>query len=176
MDKEKFTINFNENYPRLCRVLRYMLGDLSLAQDIAQETLLRFYQQNNQDLSTVEIRAWLFRVAHNLALNEIAKRQTKIKFFDRVASFFKPKPLDPQKNLENQEQAKELADLLKLLPEDQRLTLLLREQEEMSYQEIAKVLNVSESKVKVDIFRARNTLRAKWQISQKSKQKSKQVK
>ena len=53
-------------------------------------------------------------------------------------------------------------DLLQSLPEYQRAALLLREQSEMSYREIARVLDVSESKVKVDIFRARSALRSKW--------------
>ena len=78
--------------------------------------------------------------------------------------------------METTEQAKELTSLLKLLPEDQRLAILLREQEDMSYQEIATILGVSESKVKVDIFRARTTLRAKWQTLEKVQAKNKQVK
>jgi RNA polymerase sigma-70 factor (ECF subfamily) len=52
--------------------------------------------------------------------------------------------------------------MLKNLPEQQRAALLLREQEELSYTEIARVLGVSESKVKVDVFRARTALRERW--------------
>ena len=51
------------------------------------------------------------------------------------------------------------------MTEAQRVALLLREQEGMSYLEIARVLNVSESKVKVDIFRARVRLRERWHQS-----------
>jgi RNA polymerase sigma-70 factor (ECF subfamily) len=52
--------------------------------------------------------------------------------------------------------------MLHTLPEDQRVALLLREQEQLSYREISQVMNVSESKVKVDIFRARASLREGW--------------
>jgi RNA polymerase sigma-70 factor (ECF subfamily) len=52
--------------------------------------------------------------------------------------------------------------MLQTLPEDQRTALLLREQEQLSYREIGQVLNISESKVKVDIFRARTALRERW--------------
>jgi len=51
-----------------------------------------------------------------------------------------------------------LYQLLADLPEHQRAALLLREVEEMSYQEIAQVLNISESKVKIDIHRGRLAL------------------
>ena len=47
-------------------------------------------------------------------------------------------------------------------PEHQRAVLLLREQEDMSYRQIARVLDISEAKVKVDLFRARTAARARW--------------
>jgi RNA polymerase sigma factor (sigma-70 family) len=53
-------------------------------------------------------------------------------------------------------------EMLQTLPEDQRTALLLREQEQLSYREIGEVMKVSESKVKVDIFRARASLRERW--------------
>ena len=53
-------------------------------------------------------------------------------------------------------------ELLDQLPEHQRSALLLREQEEMTYREIALILNISESKVKIDIYRGRRALRALW--------------
>ena len=55
-----------------------------------------------------------------------------------------------------------MLDMLHTLPEDQRTALLLREQEQLSYREIGEVMKVSESKVKVDIFRARASLRERW--------------
>ena len=55
-----------------------------------------------------------------------------------------------------------MLEMLQTLPEDQRTALLLREQEQLSYREIGQVLNISESKVKVDNFRARASLRERW--------------
>jgi RNA polymerase sigma-70 factor (ECF subfamily) len=52
--------------------------------------------------------------------------------------------------------------MLQTLPEDQRTALLLREQEQLRYKEIGSVLNISESKVKVVIVRARAALRERW--------------
>jgi RNA polymerase sigma-70 factor (ECF subfamily) len=68
----------------------------------------------------------------------------------------------PEEEFEMAERKGLVADMLKTLPEQQRAALLLREQEELSYGEIARVLGISESKVKVDLFRARTALRERW--------------
>ena len=132
---------------------------------------MQLYRTGLKSFPEGEARFWLYRVARNRALNELSKGQTRQRLFDRVAEAFRtgrPKMLNPEQELEQAERQQMLLVMLKRLPEGQRAALLLREQEEMSYREIAEVLNVSESKVKVDIFRARETLRDHWQRAQKS--------
>ena len=115
-----------------------------------------------------EARFWLFRVARNFALNELNRRNTRQRLVGKVLDAFRVEMPSPAEHLEATEQKELILSLLKHLPEHQRAALLLREQEEMSYGEIARVLNVSESKVKVDIFRARTTLRERWQRAQQA--------
>jgi len=74
----------------------------------------------------------------------------------------RPRARNPEQEYETQERKNLVLEMLQTLPEDQRTALLLREQEQLSYREIGQVLNVSESKVKVDIFRARASLRERW--------------
>src|ERR687893_564994 len=105
---------------------------------------------------------WRFRVARNLALNELNRRQTRHRLFDRVVNAFRAHVPGPEEEFEMAERRERVLEMLALLPEHQRAALLLREQEEMSYREIAEVLGVSEAKVKVDVFRARTSLREKW--------------
>jgi RNA polymerase sigma-70 factor (ECF subfamily) len=160
-DDEDFTTIFQANYAGLCRFLECMTGGREgLAQDIAQESFMRLYKLGPETLPAAEARFWLYRVARNLALNELSRRETRMRLMSRVRHLFRSHEPDPAESLERQEQTRILLGLLKSLPEHQRAALLLREQEEMSYREIAHVLNVSESKVKVDIFRARSKLRA----------------
>ncbi|MBD0372596.1 MAG: RNA polymerase sigma factor [Pyrinomonadaceae bacterium] len=160
-ETEDFTAVFQANYAGLCRFLECMMGGrVAVVQDIAQESFMRLYKLGPGALPLGEARFWLFRVARNLALNEISRRETRTRFLARVRELFRQQQPDPAKNLELEEQKQLLLALLKSLPEHQRAALLLREQEEMSYREIARVLNISESKVKVDIFRARSRLRA----------------
>jgi RNA polymerase sigma-70 factor (ECF subfamily) len=162
-DNEEFTMIFNEHYPGLCRFLECLLGGRTdVAQEIAQESFLRLYRLEGDALPTAEARFWLYRVARNLALNELSRKQTHHKFFGRVSDLFRRRTQDPEENLEQVERQQIVLRMLKTLPEAQRAALLLREQEELSYREIAEVLNVSESKVKVDIFRARSAMRERW--------------
>jgi RNA polymerase sigma-70 factor (ECF subfamily) len=74
----------------------------------------------------------------------------------------RPRARNPEQEYETQERKNLVLEMLQTLPEDQRTALLLREQEQLSYREIGQVLNISESKVKVDIFRARASLRERW--------------
>jgi RNA polymerase sigma-70 factor (ECF subfamily) len=168
-DNEEFAMIFNEVYPNLRRFIECLLGGDTAAQDVAQESFLRLHSADG--VPTEEARFWLFRVARNLALNELSKRQTRTKLMEKVADVFRKREPDPEEALQQTERRRILFELLKSLPEAQRAALLLREQEEMSYGEIARVLNVSESKVKVDIFRARNNLRAQWEKLQSASQR-----
>ena len=158
-DDEEFAEIFHELYPKLCRFLECFAGSHSLAQDIAQESFLRFYRLGAEAVPPAEARFWLFRVARNLALNELDKTRRRAGLFRIVHDLFGGKPKDPEAELLLNEEKREIIELLGTLPEAQRASLVLREQEGMSYAEIASVLHVTESKVKVDIFRARSRLR-----------------
>jgi RNA polymerase sigma-70 factor (ECF subfamily) len=166
----EFAEIFNEFYPSLCRFLECLLGGASgAAQDIAQESFMQLYRAGVERIARDEVRFWLFRVARNFALNELNKRSTRQRLLGRVVDALRAgTPPSQAEQLEAAERKELILSLLKHLPEHQRAALLLREQEEMSYGEIARVLNVSEGKVKVDIFRARTTLRARWQRAQQA--------
>jgi RNA polymerase sigma-70 factor (ECF subfamily) len=165
---DKFVTVFDEVYANLCRFLECLLGNHSAAQDIAQESFLRLHRFGIGRMPADEARFWLFRVARNLALNELEKGRTRIKFIGKVTEIFHAPAPNPEEVVGQLERTEKLFALLGALPEHQRAALLLREQEEMSYSEIAEVLKVSESKVKSDICRARTALREKWNEVQKN--------
>ncbi|HKC63160.1 MAG TPA: sigma-70 family RNA polymerase sigma factor [Pyrinomonadaceae bacterium] len=162
-DNEEFTMIFNEHYPGLCRFLECMMsGRRDVAQEIVQECFMRLYLMDENELPVTQARFWLYRVARNLALNELSRRQTHHRLSTRISELFRRRTPDPEENLEHEERGRIVLEMLKRLPEQQRAALLLREQEEMSYREIAEVLKITESKVKVDIFRARSAMRSLW--------------
>ncbi len=162
LNSENIATVFQENYPSLCRFLESIVGRGNLAADIAQESFVRLCQTDFGEISTSEIRFWLFRVARNLALNEINRVKIQRGLLNRFADFFIKHEPTPDELLLKKERRTIIREAIDLLPEYQRSTLLLREQEEMSYREIALVLNVSEAKIKIDIFRARQAVREKW--------------
>jgi RNA polymerase sigma-70 factor (ECF subfamily) len=137
-------------------------GRAPLAQDLAQESFLQLHRTAWGTLPAGEARFWLYRVARNMAINEFRKSNTRYRLFDRVVEAMRPRARNPEQEYEVQERNAMVLEMLQTLPEDQRAALLLREQEQLSYREIGRVLNVSESKVKVDIFRARASLRERW--------------
>lgn len=160
---EEFTFLFNEHYASVCRFLEGMTGEgRSVAQELAQECFLRLYRTPDDYLSVGEVKFWLFRVARNLALNEIKRRNGRQRLFEKVIEVFRPVQTSPEEECERGEATALVSRMLRSLPEHQRAILLLREREELTYAEIAKTLGISESKVKVNIFRARQALRVKW--------------
>ncbi|HEX6283398.1 MAG TPA: sigma-70 family RNA polymerase sigma factor [Pyrinomonadaceae bacterium] len=160
---DEFTMLFQDFYPSLCRFLECLLGGRApLAQDLAQESFLQLHRTAWGTLPVAEARFWLYRVARNLAINEFRKSHTRYRLFDRVVEAMRPASRTPEQEYETRERKELVLEMLQALPEDQRAALLLREQEQLSYREIGEVLNISESKVKVDIFRARATLRERW--------------
>ena len=160
---DEFTMLFQDFYPSLCRFLECLLGGrVALAQDLAQESFLQLHRTAWGTLPANEARFWLYRVARNLAINEFRRTNTRHKLFDRVVEVMRPRSRTPEEEYETQERTELVLAMLDSLPEDQKVALLLREQEQLSYREISEVLNVSESKVKVDIFRARSALRESW--------------
>lgn len=166
-EDEEFSQFFDAHFPRLHRFLDGLLGrGRGLAEEVAQESFMRLYHAGLDSMPRDEARFWLFRVARNLALNELEKGRTRRRLLDRIVGTFASHAANPEREYEAIERAGVVLEMLKSLPELQRAALLLREQEGMSYREIAGVLGVSEGKVKVDVFRARSSLRAGWEKTQ----------
>lgn len=163
-EDEEFSQFFKEHFPSLRRFLECLLGaGRGNAEELAQEAFTKLYHIGFASFPPGEARFWLFRVARNLALNELNKGQTRRRLFGIIVESFKPASSNPERDYEIGERREILEKLLGTLPEAQRSALLLREHEGMSYIEISRVLGVTESKVKVDIHRARTSLRASWE-------------
>ena len=149
--------NFGELYERYARdVYRfavYLSGDPALAQDIAAETFVRAYTAD-VPIRVATVKAYLFTIARNLHLHHL-RRASKQQGLDEAM-------LDPAVDLQlAAEQKAELRTVLQdmqTLPEADRAALLMRAEEGMTYEEIARSLGLSLVAVKVKIHRARQTL------------------
>jgi RNA polymerase sigma-70 factor, ECF subfamily len=145
------------------RVFRYVLGSLrdrDAAQTLAQECFLRAYRSRDRFRGESSISTWLMQIAVNLVRDEVRSRRWK---FWRAAAPDQPAMPDHAAGPERVLLARERVDAVwraaSRLPEQQRTVFLLRFVEEMELLEIAAAAGMSESAVKVQLYRAIRTVR-----------------
>ena len=159
---DEFTRLFNEVYPGLCRYLERLLGGSGGAPETAQEALLRLHRLGTGRIAPGEERFWVYRVATRLALNELRRSRLRERFAGLLGTLVgTPASADerPDERLERSERDGQVRAALDGLPARQRALLLLREFEELSYADLARLLGASLAKIKTDLFRARRALR-----------------
>lgn len=151
---------YRDHYTPLLRYLERMCGSPELAEELVQETFIKAYIGLLTFRGECSITTWLFRIARNLYLNSLRRPSpSSIKTDQLLAIPDNGKSQDPAYQADLREQRNQISLLLAQLPERQRSVLLLRDVEGLSYLEIAGILDISLSAVKVSLFRARNSFR-----------------
>lgn len=141
----------NAIYAFACR----MLGDPQEAEDVAQETFLRLYQTSKRYQPDASLRAYLLRITKNICIDHFRKKRPEL--MDEL-----PDPTTqqtPQDLLEGAITLDYLEKAIDRLPVNQRTALLLRHTEQLSYNRIAEVMDVSVAAVESLLVRARRTLK-----------------
>ena len=137
------------------------------AEDVAQEVFIQVYRSIDQFKGDARLSTWIYRITTTKALDHIRSRKRK-KRFAFITSLFGPndelvhEPVDfhhPGVALDRKEQAALLFRMIDQLPENQKVAFTLHKTEELSYQEIADVMQLSVSAVESLLFRARQNLR-----------------
>jgi RNA polymerase sigma factor (sigma-70 family) len=145
---------FDELYRRYARRLSAygarLLGDASAGEDVAQIALLRAYQALGRGTEPAQVRAWLFRIAHNAALEILSRRR------DLVELKEEHHPRDDSQEAVAARGA--LVSALTALPDRQRSAYLLREIRGLRISEIAEQLDLTQQQVEQALFAARNRL------------------
>jgi RNA polymerase sigma-70 factor, ECF subfamily len=143
-----------------------LTGNDAQAQDIAQETFIRAFENYSHLSESPAAGGWLKTVATNLSINHINRYRRRWHFFsdlrakddeDAPEVEFEA-PDDVLANLDAEQRAQLIEAALKSLPDHQRVPLVLYHFEEQSYDQIATLLNVSLAKIKTDIRRGRAAL------------------
>jgi RNA polymerase sigma-70 factor, ECF subfamily len=147
------------------------LRDPTEAEDLAQNVFVQVYKSADRYRIAAKFSTWLFTIARNLCLNEIRRRSrhpaesldaTHPDQNDQPLHQFEDKKTSgPTESLLHGELEQKVEEALAELPENQRAAILLCRQEELSYEEIAKVLGCSLSATKSLIHRGRETLKEK---------------
>jgi RNA polymerase sigma-70 factor (ECF subfamily) len=161
-----------DNYKRPVMNLAYrMLRDATEAEDLAQVVFVQVFKSAHRYQVSSKFSTWLFTIARNLCLNEIRRRSRHPvdsmdtphpEHEDQPAQQFEDKKAaSPPERLLHGELEEKIDEALAELPENQRLAILFCRQEELSYEEIARVLGCSVSATKSLIHRGRETLKQK---------------
>ncbi|MFH0877579.1 MAG: sigma-70 family RNA polymerase sigma factor [Candidatus Omnitrophota bacterium] len=143
-----------------------LTADAEEAQDIAQEVFVRLHQFRERYRTTGKFSTWLFAIAHHLSISRLRKKKWTVLWPrkeqepEAYVEFQSPDPSPDQIASQN-----ELSDFLKQsiqsLPFLQREALILREYQNLDYDQISKILNKSLGTVKTLIHRARMNLKTK---------------
>lgn len=142
-----------------------MLGSPNEAEDIAQQVFVRVWRSASRYEPQARFKTWLFTITRNLVFNEVRRRTRKpaVSMEEREEEFQQvavdqrtPSPDDSVLQAEL-EQAIDAA--IAQLPEKQKMAVILRRYEEMPYEEIARVLEMTVPAVKSLLFRARVQLK-----------------
>jgi RNA polymerase sigma-70 factor (ECF subfamily) len=148
-----------------------MLRDPNEAEDIAQNVFVQVCRSADRYEVTARFSTWLFTIARNLTLNELRRRSrhpAESMDVPHVAHEAEParqfedfRTSSPPEELLRSELEAKVEAAIGELPENQRLALLLCRQDDLSYEEMAKVLGCSVSATKSLIHRGRETIKAK---------------
>ena len=133
------------------------------AEDVVQETMMKVWNRRDQWDQIESIEAFCLTICRNLSLDKVRRMDNQTQSLDAA---YDPKDQGVASNPEEQaiqsDRVRLVRQMINLLPEKQRSCMQLRDMEGKSYKDIATILDITEEQVKVNIFRARQTIREKF--------------
>jgi RNA polymerase sigma-70 factor (ECF subfamily) len=142
---------------RLVNVINRMLNNQNEAEDLVQETFLRVWTHRQDYDFSYCLSTWIYTIALNLAKNELRKHR-KFKFFNLGEMTEKGLEL-PDPKMGPSALGHMLQQAITTLPPKYKTAFLLRDVEQMSYEEVAQILGVPLGTVKSRVNRARAVLK-----------------
>ncbi|HEY2342635.1 MAG TPA: sigma-70 family RNA polymerase sigma factor [Chthoniobacteraceae bacterium] len=169
-DTEAFRELIEVHQYRIIGTISKMLGDESEAEDLAQQVFVRVWKSAARYEPTAKFTTWLYTITRNLVFNELRRRRR------HVAQPLNETPSDddrpslqiadataksPDTSMLDAEMQAAIQAAIDELPETQRMAVILRRYDEVSYEEMGEILGLSVPAVKSVLFRARTELREK---------------
>lgn len=143
--------------PLYATILR-MTKEPQLAQDLVQEAFIKVYEQLGRYEASGSFQSWLYRVAINHCLDELRKKRYQIKQ-EPIQETQSIEQAHPEVIYLKKERQRQLEELLSRLPEQERMIVLLRYNNELSYEEISHLLKISLGDVRNKLHRAKKKMR-----------------
>ena len=146
---------------KLFRLALRLTFDRAEAEDVVQDTMIRVWNKREEWTQFGSIEAYCLTVAKNLAIDRSQKKEAQnVELTPEMEE--ESEISGPYDQLVNNERMSIIHRLINELPEKQRLIMQLRDIEGESYKEIAKILNLTEEQVKVNLFRARQKVKQRY--------------
>jgi RNA polymerase sigma-70 factor (ECF subfamily) len=162
-DHEAFAALVDEHQRYIYNLAVRVLKDEDEALDLTQETFVRAWTALPNFRGQSQFRTWLYRIVTNLCYNRLPNlRRSLTDLGDEVISEIPETDLsfdNPARGFESRELRLHLHTAIEKLDENYRLLISLRYQNELSYEEIANMLNLPLGTVKTGLFRAKEQLR-----------------
>ena len=154
--------------------LNMMVGDYDTAIDLSQETFIRVYKNIGRYSHFYQFSTWIYRIATNLAIDEMRYRKRRGRVYYRNVLGSRPSAegssrefeitdvrRGPREEVLRKESSRVLGDAIRSLPPKYRTAFIMKEVENLPYDEIAKVLNCRAGTIKSRLHRARELLQRK---------------
>ena len=165
-NEDAFGILVQRYQRRLAAFLSQLVGDMELARELSQEAFVRAWSALERFDPKYRFSTWLFRIAHNLGIDQLRRRRLQTTPLYRTDSEGEEVEVvvpdldkDPLGHLENRALASELRQIIDGLRPEYRELVLLRHFAGLSYQEIADFTEMPLGTVKNKLFRAHSVLR-----------------
>ena len=133
------------------------------AEDIVQDTLIKVWNKRDDWDDIQSIEAFSLAVCRNLALDRIKRKERQNESMDDIQLESAAGTPNPYEQMVQKDRLELVKRIVSALPEKQRTCMQLRDFEGKSYKEISTVMGISEDQVKINIFRARQAVKQKYQ-------------
>jgi RNA polymerase sigma-70 factor, ECF subfamily len=175
-DEHAFEVLVERHQTSILNLIYRLIGDRTKAKDLAQEVFLRIWQAAKSYKPEAKFTTWIYRISANLCFNELKSSRRK-----KLFPFLRPdadhetgteedlpdRSPSPEDLLLAKERSLQIAEALQSLPENQRLAIILKRYDDLSYEEIARVLGCSVPAVESLLVRAKGALQKKMKNFQK---------
>lgn len=164
-EKVLFEILMRRCNQSLYRVIRSYLSHDEDVQDVMQETYLKAYEKLRQFRGVSSFSTWLIRIGINEALMRIRSKNKQLRSLNELSDEILPLRVpefrleDPEKILMQSEMRMILEKAVDNLPEKYRVVYVMKELEDMKFEEISACLHITENNVKVRLHRAKSLLK-----------------
>jgi RNA polymerase sigma-70 factor (ECF subfamily) len=157
-DDEAFRVLFETHKDRVYSIALRYAGDPAVAMDIAQDTFLKLLSSIQQFRGDASFESWLYRLVVNSCLDYHRKRRRFLPLLDEALDVFRAPRESALHDLLREEQTERVQQVVAQLPEEQRMVVVLRYTEGLSYEEIADLLGCRRGTVASRLNRAHKAL------------------